>query len=136
MFSSRNKLYFFLTILCTAGYFWMYFNLTKHQNTNIDVCLFKHATKIPCPSCGSTRSITQIVKGNFQQALYINPLGLLGALVLLITPFWILADVVTRKKSLFNSYQKIESLLKKPKIAIVCIILIVINWIWNIHKEL
>ena len=85
MFLSRNKLYLFLSILCTSGYFWMYFNLTKNPIINTEVCLFKHVTKIPCPSCGSSRSITQIIKGNIQQALYLNPLGFISAFILLIT---------------------------------------------------
>jgi hypothetical protein len=135
VFSSRNKLYLFLIILCLAGYFWIYFNLTNFH-TSVDLCLFKHVTKIPCPSCGSTRSIIQVVQGNILQAIYLNPLGLFGTLMLLITPIWILLDIIIQKKTLYNSYQKIETYFKNPKIAIVSIILIIINWIWNIHKEL
>ncbi|MEY5042024.1 MAG: hypothetical protein RLZZ414_1577 [Bacteroidota bacterium] len=134
MFLSRNKLYLFLSILCTSGYFWMYFNLTKNPIINTEVCLFKHVTKIPCPSCGSSRSITQIIKGNIQQALYLNPLGFISAFILLITPIWILIDVILQKKSLFNWYKKLEQFIRKPKIAILLALLIIINWIWNIKK--
>ena len=38
--------------------------------------------------------------------------------------------------TLFDFYQKTESYLKKPKIAIPLILLLIINWIWNITKGL
>ena len=55
---------------------------------------------------------------------------------MLITPIWILFDVTTKKKTLLNFYRQIEIVLRKPQIAIPLILFVLINWIWNITKEL
>jgi hypothetical protein len=134
----RNKLYLILFIACLAGYIWLYFSITKNitENNSAEVCLIKHVTNIPCPSCGSTRSVISLTKGDFIGALNINPIGYLVAIIMLIAPMWILVDTVKNAKTLFDFYQKIESYLKQPKIAIPLILLVIINWIWNITKGL
>lgn len=136
MLLNRDKLYSILLIACVAGYIWLYYSITSTvtENKSVEVCLIKHATNIPCPSCGSTRSMISLTKGNFVEALYLNPLGYLVALIMLIAPIWIIVDIILRNDSLFVCYQKIESHLKKPKYAVPLILLIIINWIWNISK--
>lgn len=134
----RNKLYSALFIACVAGYVWLYFSITSNiaENNSVKVCLIKRLTNIPCPSCGSTRSIVSLAKGNFIEALDLNPTGYIIAAIMLIAPVWIIVDVVLNNNSLFNFYQKIESNLRKPKYAISLILLVIINWIWNIVKGL
>lgn len=121
-----------------AGYIWLYFSTTSNitENNSVEVCLIKHVTNIPCPSCGSTRSVILLTKGNFVEALGLNPIGYLVALIMLVAPIWIVADMIFRDNSLFKCYQKIENQLKKPKYAIPLILLVIINWIWNIKKGL
>ena len=134
----RNKLYVIISIACLAGYIWLFFGLTTTitENNSVGVCLIKNITNIPCTSCGSTRSVISIVKGNFKEALTTNPLGYVVALIMLISPIWIISDLLRNKKSLFNFYKKIELYLKKPQFAIPLILLVIVNWIWNITKEL
>lgn len=134
----RKKLYLILFIACLAGYIWLYFSITKNiaENNSAEVCLIKHVTNIPCPSCGSTRSVISLTKGDFIGALNINPIGYLVAIIMLIAPIWILVDTIRNAKTLFDFYQKIEFYLKQPKIAIPLILLVIINWIWNITKGL
>ena len=134
----RNKLYSILFIACLAGYVWLYFSITKNitENKSVEVCLIKHVTNIPCPSCGSTRSVISLTKGDFIGALKFNPIGYLVAIIMLIAPIWIISDTIKRTKTLFNFYLKIETYLKRPKIAIPLILLVIINWIWNITKGL
>jgi len=138
MHNSSNKLYSILLIACTAGYIWLYYNYsTNNTETYLgSVCFFKRITSIPCPSCGSTRSVLTLLQGNLTTALYINPFGFVIALVMLLTPFWITIDIVSKKRTLFNFYQKIELELKKRYYAIPLILLVVTNWIWNIIKGL
>ena len=135
---SRNKLYLIIIIACVAGYIWLYFGLSQEYAVSmpIEVCLIKHITNIPCPSCGSTRSILSLTKGNFNEALGINPMGFLIAIIMFLSPLWIIADIATKKNTLFNFYQKIETYLKRPQLAIPVIFLVFINWIWNITKGL
>ena len=132
----RNRLYSILIIACTAGYSWLYFSMTKDitENKSVEVCLIKHVTNIPCPSCGSTRSIISLTKGDFVGALNINPIGYLVAIIMLIAPIWIIADLIMRNNTFFNIYQKIETYLKRPTYAISLALLVIINWIWNVVK--
>ena len=138
MLLDRNKLYSILLIACVAGYIWLYYSITSNvtENKSVEVCLIKHATNIPCPSCGSTRSIISLTKGNFVEAFDLNPIGYLVAPIMLISPVWIISDVIFKKNSLFKCYQIIENHLKKPKYAIPLILLVIINWFWNITKGL
>jgi len=125
-------------IACTVGYIWLYFGLTTNQTEKnlVDVCLIKHVTTIPCPSCGSTRSVISLTKGDFSEALRINPLGYIIAIIMFLTPIWIAIDITTKRKTLFEFYKKIETYLKRPQYGIPLILLIIINWIWNITKGL
>jgi len=121
-----------------AGNLWLYFNtkLELIKNMKAELCLFKLITNFPCPSCGTTRSIISIIKGNYIEAFYFNPLGYLTALIMFIVPLWIIIDLLFKTKSFFSFYLIIEDYLRKPKIAIALIALVLINWIWNILKGL
>jgi hypothetical protein len=134
----RNKLYSILCIACLAGYIWLYFSITKNitETKSVEVCIIKQLTNIPCPSCGATRSVILLTKGDFIGAFNFNPIGYLVAMIMLIAPIWIIVDIIKSTKTLFDFYLKIETYLKKPKIAIPLILLVIINWIWNITKGL
>jgi hypothetical protein len=138
MVNNRNRLYLILIITCFAGYFWLYYNSSANitVNNSVEVCLIKHVTNIPCPSCGSTRSIISMINGNFIDALNINPIGYIIAAIMLIAPIWIIIDIIKRDNTLYDFYQIIENQIKKPKLAIPLIFLLLINWIWNISKGL
>jgi hypothetical protein len=77
-----------------------------------------------------------MTKGNFIEALSINPMSFLVAIIMLLAPMWIVFDVSTKSNSLFEFYQKIETYLKRPQYAIPLMLLVIINWIWNIIKGL
>lgn len=134
----RNKLYVLLSTACAAGYIWL--AITYHQGvTNYiepGICIFKRLTNIPCPSCGSTRSVISLMTGDIQKALFWNPFGIILMIILIVSPFWIFYDVVNRKKTLLNTYIKTELILKRKWIAIPAILIVMLNWIWNISKGL
>jgi hypothetical protein len=77
-----------------------------------------------------------LTKGDFIRALNFNPIGYLVAIIMLTAPIWIISDTIKKTKTLFNFYLKIETYLKRPKIAIPLLLLVIINWIWNITKGL
>ena len=135
---SSSKLYTILFIFCIAGYVWIYIGITTNltEKKSVRVCLIKQITNIPCPSCGSTRSVISLVKGKFSDALQINPLGYVVVIIMILAPIWILMDIVIKKKTLFEFYKKMETYLKKLQFAIPLIVFVIINWIWNISKEL
>ena len=130
----RNKLYKLLFIACIAGYAWLFLNSNQFKIKSFDVCFIKHTTNIPCPSCGSTRSVMLLSHGEFKEALLINPLGYVLAFILIAFPLWIIIDILNRKKTLFDCYKFFESKLKMPQYAIPLAMLLCFNWIWNIIK--
>ncbi len=134
----RNKLYLIIFIACMAGYIWLYLSMYNNQSeiNSLNTCFIKHTTNIPCPSCGSTRSVISLLHGNFNTALYINPLGFVIVLIMLFAPLWMILDFTTKRKTLFDFYNKIEHHLKKPHYAISLVLLVIANWIWNITKGL
>jgi hypothetical protein len=134
----RTKLYATLLLACSGGYLWLFYVLTKFQTGSnaLGICLIKHITNIPCPSCGSTRSVLMFLHGEFLQAVYINPLGIIIGSILLIIPVWIFTDILIKKETLLSLYIKTEVFLRKPGIALPLIFLVLINWYWNIVKGL
>jgi hypothetical protein len=70
------------------------------------------------------------------EAFFLNPFGYLIAFILLAAPLWILVDLCRRSQTLFDFYQKAEKFLRRPAVAIPLILLVLVNWIWNITKGL
>jgi len=120
------------------GYIWLAFSY--HQNVSnkndFGICMFKQVTNIPCPSCGSTRSIIALIHGDVLGSLKWNPIGVILMLGMVILPFWVVYDKLTKKTSLVQVYNQSETFLKQKSIAIPAIILVLLNWMWNIYKGL
>lgn len=132
---TKKRLYLILTLGLIAGYSWLAYNLWQQNAVNNKpVCFFKRTTGIPCPSCGNTRSVMAIIKGNFTDAILINPIGLIIACVMLITPLWLIYDAIYKKDTLHKNYLLFEKTIRNKYIAVILIILIIINWIWNVYK--
>jgi hypothetical protein len=91
---------------------------------------------IPCPACGSTRALCELLHGNIGGSILLNPIGILLFFILLILPFWIIWDVFSRKTTLYNFWQKMENTFSKKWALILLFILFLSNWIWNIYKDL
>jgi len=138
MITKRNKHYITILLACAAGYLWLFQNLysTPASSEQNGVCFIRHVAHIPCPSCGSTRSLVSIVHGNFLTALELNPIGYLIAIIMIFAPLWILIDVITRSETCFKFYIKMEGIIRKPKYAFPLLLLVMINWVWNITKGL
>ncbi len=65
-----------------------------------------------------------------------NPFGIIIALIMLILPPWILFDIAKRRKTLFEFYGRAEVFLRNRSVAIPLLILVLMNWAWNISKGL
>lgn len=131
----RNSLYTILIIACLAGYIWLYIALSNETET-VNACVFKFISNNPCPSCGTTRSVIQIIQGQFMEALLLNPIGYIVFFILLICPIWIMTDLVMTQNSFYHFYLRIEQIVKIKTIKFSVIILILLNWYWNIIKDL
>ena len=72
------------------------------------VCPIRLLTNIPCPACGTTRSIGSIAIGDFDRAWNLNPLGYLVYLLAIIWAFF--PGVITRiLHTLDNNFSLIQS---------------------------
>lgn len=132
-----KRLYLYVTALLIASYAYMGWTLYHKDNPGTGtVCVFKNITGIACPSCGSTRAVVLLAKGNIIQAGLTNPLGYLIAFFMLTVPFWLLYDVATQKTTFYNQYRATEKKLSSTWIISILILLVLSNWIWNIYKNL
>lgn len=137
MHRKRKRFYLFAITLLLLGYTWLlYLKLFQHYKAlpAAGSCMFKQITGIACPSCGSSRSVLAMLNNQFMEALIWNPLGFIIAAVLLILPFTIVYDLVWKQQLTMNCYIRMEKLFRKPVITIAAVILILLNWIWNIYK--
>jgi hypothetical protein len=133
---SRNKLYSFILIACSAGFIYLLYHLYYSESSQYSVCIIKNVTGFPCPSCGTTRAVQLTFKGNFIDSAMTNPFGIIISAILILLPFWIVIDLILKRDTFFKFYRRSEIILKQKKIAIPLIILVVLNWIWNINKAL
>lgn len=136
---TKNKLYTLILIACFLGFSWLFFfDFISHSNSDYDftVCVFKRITTIPCPSCGTSRAVNSFFKGNILTSLYLNPFGIIVAGIMLIAPGWIAFDYFTKRQSFYDFYIKTETIIRTKKVAILLIILVILNWIWNINKQI
>lgn len=128
-----------MTLALLAGYLWLFYSLYADSGTGTiepGVCLFKELTSVPCPSCGSTRSVKSLVNGDIGDALYWNPFGIIISLIMALMPVWLIYDRITKRETFYDFYISLEKFLKNKWIAVAAIILVLANWIWNITKGL
>ena len=131
----RDKFYILLMALCLCSIVWIIFCVNNQDGQGLwQGCLSKQNLHIPCPSCGTTRSVISIIKGDFFNAVLINPLGYIAIISLVIIPIWIIFDCSTGKSTLVNTYHACLRFIKQAYIYIPLIVLTICNWIWNIVK--
>lgn len=65
--------------------------LLRLDRVPLTLCVFKGLTGLPCPTCGSTRTLGRLFALDFTGALAMNPLATLLAVVV---AAWAVADLV------------------------------------------
>jgi len=133
---TRNKLYSLLLIACLAGFIYLFYSIQKEQQETVGVCIIKNVTGYACPSCGTTRAVLLLFEGKITDSLLLNPFGIIVAIIMTVLPVWVLTDIVLKKETFFKAYKKTESMIRKPWLAIVLVLLVLLNWIWNLYKNL
>jgi hypothetical protein len=133
-----NGKYLFLLVFSLAGLALVAYNQVEeiHGHVPPTFCIIKNVTNLPCPACGTTRSVIALSKGEIVEAVHWNPLGFVAAIAMLLIPCWFLYDLLRKKQSLANMYVMSEVYLKNKKVYLPLIILLIINWVWNIQKGL
>lgn len=133
---SVRRLYTIVLLAGAGGFAWLGYSLLSHKPLGGGVCLIKQVTGVPCPSCGTTRAIDALLEGHFMESVLLNPFGLLVFVVMALFPLWVLVDLLSGKMSFFYFYNRVEKLLQRKYIAIPLVVLVLLNWIWNIFKGL
>jgi len=135
MFSSARRLYGLIALFCVAGYTWLYLHIDKSWSAHVgSICILKKTTGFPCPSCGSTRSMLSLLQGDVVAAWFWNPFGFLIFAGLMIAPFWMMHDVVRKQRTMLTVYQTMEAQLQRKIVAWPMVIMVLLNWCWNIYK--
>ena len=98
-------------------------------STGPSLCMFRNVTGLPCPFCGSTRSVGNILLGEFNAALHSNLLGYVGLaflVLLFVTPSTIKGT---------SSYlaEKWWALTQRAQILIT-ISLLALTWVFNLPR--
>ena len=130
----RKQTYQVLSSVLVCGYVWIFIHYINILNVTTFGCLIKKITGIPCPSCGSTRSVLEILQGNFSTAFYLNPLGYLILCIAVLFPIGLIYDLGFKQKRFFQFYNNLELFIKQRTIAIPLIGIVIVNWMWNIIK--
>ncbi|MBF6641617.1 DUF2752 domain-containing protein [Flavobacterium sp. J49] len=133
---TRNKLYSLLLIAFLAGFIYLFYSIQKEQQETVGVCIIKNVTGYACPSCGTTRAVLLLFEGKITDSLLLNPFGIIVAIIMTVFPIWVLTDIVLKKETFFKAYKKTESIIRKPWLAIGLVLLVLLNWIWNLYKNL
>jgi len=136
MMTELRKFYYFTTSFLLVGLGWMAWNLFCFQQSKpgLQICVLKNTVGLPCPSCGTTRSILHLVHGDLSSAVLLNPLGIIAFIVMIVSPFWLLYDYYNSKRTLWTIYLQLLSFFQNKKFSTVVIVLVLLNWIWNIQK--
>lgn len=136
--SELRKFYFFIVSFLFLGLSWISWNFFcfKESKPGLQICVLKSTVGLPCPSCGTTRSILHLLHGNISDAFLLNPFGIFAFMGMVIIPIWIIYDFIKSKRTMWYNYLLFISLFKNKKFSFFVVILILVNWIWNIQKGL
>lgn len=95
-------------------------------------CIFKSVTGVPCPTCGLTRSVSLLLRGDITSSLAVHPLGfpVLAAIVLLL--YHIAFDILSGDTSLFRLYTKLGKRKRNMAYWIPAGAVILGVWVYNI----
>ena len=133
---TKNKLYSVLLIACLAGFIYLFYTIHTSQSDRFRTCIIKNVTGYPCPSCGTTRALLLLMEGKIIKSIYLNPFGVIVAIIMTIFPIWVLIDIFFKKETFYFWFKNAEATIRKPWFALILIMLVLLNWIWNIYKHL
>lgn len=95
-------------------------------------CIFRHLTGVPCWGCGMVRVMQLLMHGKMIEALMLNPLSVLACIMVVV-------GMVIWWMDFFLHTNVLSSLMRgklHPLTIAMLVILVLLNWIWNIQKGL
>jgi hypothetical protein len=123
----QNRL---LLLAIVSGYFFVAISAYFQSQSTKSICLFKNLTGYPCPGCGATRSTILLFKGHFIESILLNPVGLIINIMAISAIILIVRDLLLNK----TDFNRLVTKKIHPFLLAVIVILVLINWVWNIVK--
>ena len=135
---NKKSLYILIMVISLLSYGWLFFIISGKptHGSLFTVCFFKSVTSVPCPACGTTRSVVTLLEGNMNNAIMINPFGILAIVLLITLPPWVMYDLIKRRESFYRFYKRAELFVQQKYVASALIMVVIANWVWNIMKEI
>lgn len=104
-------------------------------------CPIKTITGVPCPGCGTTRAVWELLHGNIYSALWTNPLGIILFLTICAYALCIIIDWSLGSNSRKILFERPFLILKEHRfiyylVIVLCTIVAVLNAYWNYCKGL
>ena len=127
-----KKRYRLLLLAIVGGYFFVGVSAYLQTQSHATVCIFKNITGYPCAGCGITRGTILLFKGHLIESILLNPIALV------INVFAIFAFVMISRDLILNKtdFHTLSTKKINPYFLAVLVILVMLNWAWNIHKGL
>lgn len=129
---TSRRFYSLCAVGCLGSWLWVVKSLALPGLCAWRGCLFKTLLHVPCPSCGTTRSVISLLRGDLAGALALNPLGVPAAAGLFLLPLWLLADLLTSRATLHRFALRVNASLKRRRVFAVLACLLAANWLWLI----
>jgi hypothetical protein len=105
--------------------------LGTHTQLGLQQCGFLQRTGLPCPSCGMTTSFAWFVRGNILASFYVQPMGMILALLCGMT-VWTGAYVAITGRPVY----RLVSTLPPKYYLFPLLVLALIAWAWKIFIHL
>lgn len=120
----------FILLFIIGGYsvfFWLQNRLTPEE---IEFCMFKNITGIPCPGCGMGRGTNALFHGNLMHSFLLHPLAIPFNAAVFAAFLFLIKDVVK------NENMVMGFLKRKPPVAlsVTIALLLLAIWGWNIYR--
>lgn len=91
-------------------------------------CAFKTITGLPCPTCGVTRTVIALSRGDIERGVFMNPLAAIACAVGLLYLVYAAAVLALR----LPRFRPTVSAPGARRLRIAAVAALAINWIWLI----
>jgi hypothetical protein len=94
----------------------------------LPLCTFKVLTGLPCPTCGLTRTVIALSRGDLGRAFFMNPLAAIAAVAALIYLVYAAAVLALRLPRLRPLVTPMDARI----LRVAALTLVAVNWAWLI----
>jgi hypothetical protein len=89
-------------------------------------CAFKIITGLPCPTCGVTRTVIALSRGDLDRALFLNPLAAIACVSALLYLIYAAAVLALR----LPRFRPTVSTTGARRLRVAAVAVLALNWVW------